>query len=157
MKISSSSFQNGGAIDPRYAMKAIAGGKNISPQVSINDAPANAKSLAIAFIDHHPVARNWVHWLVVNIPPGTASIHEGASLTAMPAGAVELVNTYGRKGYGGPQPPRGTGVHQYELNVYALSDTLKTGDREYSEKEFLDLVKNKVLAKASISGGFENR
>ncbi len=157
MKIASNSFKPGTAIDPKYAMKSIAGGKNISPQISIDDVPAGAKSLAVAIVDRHPVAHNWVHWIAVNIPPKTASIAEGASPGAMPAGCIELVNTFGLKGYGGPQPPRGGGAHQYELTVYALSDALAVREREFTESEFLDLIKNKVLAKASISAGFENR
>lgn len=75
----------------------------------------------------------------------------------MPAGCLELINTFGFRGYGGPQPPRGSGVHRYELAAYALSEALKIGEKELPEAAFLDLVRNKVLAKSTITGGFENR
>lgn len=155
MNLSSSSFKDGGSISPKYAMKAIPGGMNLSPQLGVSGVPAGTKSLAISFIDRYPPARNWVHWLAVNIPPAATSIAEGASGSAMPSGTIELVNTFGKKGYGGPQPPRGSGVHPYELAVYALSETPGFAVREYSEAEFLELIKNKVLAKAKITGGFE--
>ena len=157
MKITSSSFSDGGAIDARFAMKAIAGGKNVSPDIKISGVPNKARSLAITFVDRHPMARSWIHWLAISVPPATAEIPEGASLRAMPAGTVELANTFGDRGYGGPQPPRGSGVHRYELTVYALSDAPAARGHEYTEREFIELVKGKILAKASITGGFENR
>jgi hypothetical protein len=33
----------------------------------------------------------------------------------------ELNNTFGNLGYGGPQPPRGSGPHDYEVALYALT------------------------------------
>lgn len=157
MQLSSISFSNGGSIHPKHAMKAITGGKNLSPHVLIHDIPAGAMSIAIAFIDRHPMARSWVHWLALNIPPSAADIPEGASGASMPAGTLELENTFGLPGYGGPQPPRGSGVHLYELTAYCLSVTLTPATRRPSEKEFIGMIQGKVLAKAKITGGFENR
>lgn len=157
MKIISNSFSDGGVIAPHYAMKAIAGGKNISPHIKISDIPQNAKSLAIAFIDRHPMAQKWVHWLVISVPPQTIEIPESASLSLMPGGSIELVNTFGRKGYGGPQPPRGSGLHNYELAVYALSEGLALKEGEYAERHFLDAAKNKILAVERITAKFENK
>lgn len=154
MKISSSSFRDGGTIAPKHATRAIPGGENISPQIRITDVPAGTASLAVALIDRLPMARNWVHWLVVNIPPARGDIAEGASLKSMPAGALELMNTFGQKGYGGPQPPRGSGVHPYELCVYALSGPLSVSG-ELSERDFLGRIKGLVLEKGKITAGFE--
>ncbi len=157
MQILSNSFPDGGVIPAKFAMKAIPGGSNVSPQARIIGVPPSAQSLAISFVDRHPMARRWVHWLVVNIIPGEIEIPEGASPSRMPAGCLELINTFGFKGYGGPQPPRGSGVHHYELAAYALSEALKIGEKETSEADFLELVRNKVLAKSTITGGFESR
>lgn len=157
MKIESSSYKNNSLIAPKHAMKTIAGGQNISPHIRITDTPPGTVSLAISIIDRHPIANNWVHWLVLNIPPETASIAEGSSLSQMPSGAVELINTFGKKGYGGPQPPRGNGVHKYEMAVYALSDRFTAREMAVTEKEFIALIKNKVLAKDFITGLFENK
>ncbi|MCX7678356.1 MAG: YbhB/YbcL family Raf kinase inhibitor-like protein [Spirochaetes bacterium] len=156
MKISSKSFPNGGFIPPKFAMKAIAGGQNISPHILIEEIPANTQSLAIAMVDRHPIARNWVHWMVANIPPSAAEIQEGAS-GKMPKGSVELENTFGFEGYGGPQPPKGSGVHSYEITVYCLSEIIAPKIRRPSEKEFLSMIEGKILAKAKIIGNFENK
>jgi len=102
------------------------------------------------------MARGWVHWLAAGLAAGDIEVPEGASMSGMPQDCRELVNTFGFRGYGGPQPPRGSGVHRYELAVYALSAIPDIGDGELSERAFLELVKNKVLAKSAITGGFEN-
>jgi phosphatidylethanolamine-binding protein (PEBP) family uncharacterized protein len=36
-------------------------------------------SYAVSIIDRHPIAQNWVHWFVSNIPPVTREIKEHAS------------------------------------------------------------------------------
>jgi Raf kinase inhibitor-like YbhB/YbcL family protein len=59
--------------------------------------------------------------MVINIP---ATIHElplDASNKKMPSGCIEINNSFGFKGYGGPQPPDGTGTHPYIFSVYALN------------------------------------
>ncbi len=154
MRITSRSFEDGGSMPAKHAMKEAPGGANVSPHLLINDIPAAAKSIAVAMVDRHPMARNWVHWLAVNIPPSAAEIEEGSSGT-MPGGALELENTFGFKGYGGPRPPRGSGVHHYEITAYCLSETIAPEMTRPSEKEFIGMVQGKVLAKAKITAGFE--
>jgi Raf kinase inhibitor-like YbhB/YbcL family protein len=110
MQISSSAFQDGGKIPLKYVMPG-AGGQNVSVPLSWTGAPAETESFALAMVDPHPVARNWVHWLVIDIPKNSTSLPEGASGKSMPQGAAELQNSYGKMGYGGPQPPPGSGDH----------------------------------------------
>ena len=59
----------------------------------------------------------FTHWLVYGLPAGITS------LAAVPAGAAEGVNDFGRPGYGGPCPPRGP-AHHYHLVVLALDTRL---------------------------------
>jgi len=59
----------------------------------------------------------FTHWLVYGLPPGTSS------LAAVPAGAAEGVNDFGRRGYAGPCPPRGP-AHHYHFVVLALDTRL---------------------------------
>jgi Raf kinase inhibitor-like YbhB/YbcL family protein len=106
MKITSSAFQDGKLIPTKYAYHGVDGGNNISLPLSWSDVPTGTKSFALSIVDPHPVAKNWVHWFVINIPAGANSISEGASKRAMPIGCKELLNTYGSPGYGGPEPPK---------------------------------------------------
>jgi len=153
--LSSTSFKNAGEIPAKFAMKKIAGGINVSPQLSWKGIPEGTKSLAITCIDLHPVAKSWVHWMVVNIPTNKDSLPEGASGGKMPKGTIELENSFGDIGWGGPQPPPGTGKHEYLLMVYALNiEKVNTGTTSLTEKEFLNVIKGNILAKAEIRGYF---
>ena len=104
MELSSTAFKDGEKIPMHYVMPG-AGGKNISVPLAWSNAPSGTKSFALSMVDPHPVAQNWVHWLLINIPAKVTSLEEGASGKKMPHGSVELKNSFGEIGYGGPQPP----------------------------------------------------
>ncbi len=154
MEITSAAFKDGGKIPIRYVM-VPAGGKNLSLPLVWENAPAGTKSFALSIIDPHPVAQNWVHWFVINIPASTASLPEGASRKTMPAGAVELKNSFGEAGYGGPQPPKGSGEHPYVVTLYALNaEKLELGTSA-SLSAFKKALEGKVIQSAGITGKYE--
>lgn len=154
MEIQSAAFKDRGKIPIQYVMVA-AGGKNLSIPLTWKNVPPGTKSFALSIVDPHPVAQNWVHWLVINIPAGASSIEEGASGKKMPAGAMELKNSFGQTGYGGPQPPKGSGEHPYVVTLYALSsDRLDLG-ASTSLAAFKKALEGKVLQSASITGKYE--
>jgi Raf kinase inhibitor-like YbhB/YbcL family protein len=151
MELLSKAFENGGKIEIRYVMPG-AGGKNISVPLAWNNAPDGTKSFALSMVDPHPVARNWVHWLVIAIPANTSLLDEGASGRSMPHGSIELVNSFGDIGYGGPEPPKGTGDHPYVFTLYALAaGTLDLAARA-SLSAFKKALSGKVITSASITG-----
>jgi Raf kinase inhibitor-like YbhB/YbcL family protein len=154
-KLTSPVFENNQLIPVRYANKSVNGGQNISIPLTWEDAPEGTKSFAIAIIDRHPIARNFMHWLVIDIPGDVTSLPEGASNSfKMPPGSRELITTYGTKGYGGPAPPRGSGAHDYETTIYALSvEKLDLSDR-VSLEEFTRSVEKNALASAALIGKF---
>ncbi len=151
MRVTSTAFQDNGPIPEKYARQG-AGGDNVSIPLWWTDAPEGAKSFAFAMVDTS--ARNWVHWLVINIPVKTTSIIEGASGKSMPEGSKELTNTFGEIGYGGPQPPPSSGVHDYVTTIYALNVAGLDLPQQISYDDFLQALDGKVLAKASITGTF---
>ena len=151
MQLSSAAFKDGGKIPIQYVMPA-AGGKNISLPLSWQGAPQGTKSFAVTIVDPHPVARNWVHWMAINIPAQTSSLEEGASPKNMPVGAKELRNSFGSSGYGGPQPPSGTGDHPYVVTLYALSVDKLELPASTSLAAFNQAIAGKVLASAAVTG-----
>ncbi len=154
MQLQSPAFADKGKIPSQFARQE-AGGRNTSIPLKWSSAPEGTKSFALSIVDQHPVARKWVHWIVVNIPPNVTSLPEGASGRNLPAGAAEVKNSFGTLGYGGPQPPRGTGPHQYLVTIYALK-TAKLGLRENATlADFQNAIKGQVLQEASISGLYE--
>ncbi|MCW1292227.1 MAG: YbhB/YbcL family Raf kinase inhibitor-like protein, partial [Candidatus Rehaiarchaeum fermentans] len=56
--------------------------------------------------------------------------------------AIQLINDFGRRGYDGPFPPKGHGVHHYYFKVFSLSSKLPTNIN--SKEELLREI-NKVL------------
>ena len=153
MELSSAAFKNGEKIPIPYLMPG-AGGKNISVPLAWKHAPSGTKSFALSMVDPHPVAQNWLHWLVINIPAEAASLEEGASKTKMPRGSIELKNSFGEAGYGGPQPPKGTGDHPYVFMLYALKvEKLDLGSSP-SLSAFLKALEGKILGSASITGKY---
>ena len=117
----STSGATGSTIPAKYAMRTVPGGSNVSIPYAWSDAPATTKSFVLVLSDAAPMAHDWVHWAVADIPASSAGLPEGASGTdAMPPGAREFGNTFGFAGYGGPQPPVGSGAHPYVATLYAL-------------------------------------
>lgn len=91
-----------------------------SPPVTWSPGPAGTSGYAITITD--PDAQGFVHWVLLDLPPSTRSLPEGISPAgALPAGARELDNGFGKPGYGGPCPPPGS-RHHYVLTVWAVKD-----------------------------------
>jgi hypothetical protein len=120
-----------------------------------NGAPPETKSFALSIVDLHPIARKWVHWLVIDIPAAVNTLAEGASPSSMPAGAIELKNTYGKIGYGGPEPPKGSGPHDYEFTLYAVSVERLALKADVTLAQFSAALQGKVLETATLVGTFE--
>lgn len=153
-ELTSSAFENNGRIDDKYTKSNV----NTSIPLSWRDAPKGTESFAVFMVDLHPVANNWVHWIVVDIPSNAVLIEEGASGTEkLPKGSRELNNSFSSKGYGGPQPPKGSGDHEYKTIIYALN--VKTIDvpERITFADFQKLVEPAIIASAEISGFYENK
>ena len=156
MKLVCLSYGDGASIPLVHAHRNVKGGRNVSPAFRWEDPPTSTRSFAFSIIDPHPVARNWVHWLLVNIPFRTRELPEGCSRSAsLPAGIREMVNTFGERGYGGPAPPAGSGPHPYVATLYALNvEGLTLGD-DTPLSRFLREIEGKVADEASVRGVFE--
>lgn len=126
-------------------------GKNISPHLSWNNAPAGTKSFAITVYDPDaPTGSGWWHWVVFNIDKSVDTIKTGASNKSMPTGAIESSTSYGSKGFGGACPPKGDKPHRYIFTVYAL-ETEKIEQNADARPELIGFFLNShVIAKASI-------
>jgi Raf kinase inhibitor-like YbhB/YbcL family protein len=153
MEISSKAYKEQERIPDRYVMPG-AGGENVSIPLSWTDPPKGTSSFALTFVDPHPVANDWMHWVVINIPAEVHTLEEGASGKNMPKGAVELTNSFGEKGYGGPQPPPNTGDHPYVATIYALSEPRIELEGKPSLSDFKEALRGKILENRSVTGLF---
>lgn len=131
-----------------------AGGNNVSPDLTWEDAPEGTKSFAVTVFDPDaPTGSGWWHWVVVDIPASVNHIPAGGPV---PAGSVEKVNDFGYVGYGGPYPPPGP-EHHYIHTVHALDvETLGLPADASSAMARLYLSFHE-LGRASFTGTFENK
>lgn len=152
MQLTSAAFPDGGRIPGVYATTR-AGGENRSIPFAWSGAPEGTRSFALAIVDHAPVAHDWVHWVVLDIPKETTSIPEAASGTsAMAPGSRELDNTGGSHGYGGPAPPPGSGDHPYVATLYALSVASVDLPAKVTAEDIDRAMAGKTLATARLTG-----
>lgn len=108
-------------------------GTNQSPQLSWENAPEGTKSFAITMYDPDaPTGSGFWHWVVFDIPANVNELVTNAGnvkLNLAPKNAIQSITDYGIKGFGGPCPPEGHGLHQYIITIYALK-TEKLGTNE---------------------------
>lgn len=152
------SYANGSDIPLKFVHKRVVGGKNISPGYSWIDPPVATKSFALTILDPHPIAKNWIHWMLINIPFRERKIVEGGSRTnSLPLGSKELMNSFSELGYGGPAPPKGSGLHPYVATLYALNvDALKLGV-DTTLRQFLNAIEGRVIDDLEVTGTFEQK
>jgi Raf kinase inhibitor-like YbhB/YbcL family protein len=147
--VRSKSFSDGRAIPRQYTCD----GADISPQLEWPAAPANTKSIAIV-MDDPDAPIDFTHWLAWNIAPQVRELAEGASQQGtMPTGSLEGENDFGKRGYGGPCPPRGN-PHHYFFKVYAL-DILLDLPGGATRKQVDAAMSGHILAQGQIIGTYQ--
>ena len=145
--LESPAFSDGALIPDPYSCQ----GENISPPLTWSDAPSPTVAYVLLLTD--PDAGNFVHWVVYDIPAGATGFAEGQSTAdGLPAGTMQGENGFGKVGYGGPCPPRGSD-HQYVFRIYALSEKLGLPAGE-SREDVEKAMTGKVLARGELSGRF---
>ncbi len=130
-------------------------GTNTSPALAWSGAPEGTKSYAVTMLDPMDDTHYFWHWIAFNIPASVTALPPGASGTEMPQGAVEGVNDYGTKGYGGPCPPRGT-THRYIFNVWALDVPELSLSGDVTGAQARPQLQLHSLGKATLTARYEN-
>lgn len=143
MKISSSSFQEGGSIPKQFSKT----GGDKSPALQFEDVPEEAKSLVLIMDDPDAPSGTFTHWILFNVSPRTKEIHEDAP----PVMATQGRNDYGDIGYGGPKPP--SGEHRYFFKLYALDSVLSLA-RGARRKEIDEAIEGHILDEAELMGRY---
>lgn len=149
MNISSSAFDSGGIIPKQYTCS----GPDISPALKWGGTPAGTKSICLIMDDPDAPVGTWVHWVLYNLPPDTASLAENvAKAETLPNGALQGTNDFKRVGYGGPCPPPGT-PHRYFFKIYALGTKVNLPARA-TKQQLEAAMKGHILDKAELVGKF---
>jgi len=129
-------------------------GKNVSPALAWEGAPAGTKSFALTVYDPDaPTGSGWWHWVVFNIPSTVSELPEGAGNAGgkLPAGATQGRTDFGTPGYGGPCPPAGAKPHRYIFTVFALKTDKIDAPGDASPAMIGFMINANTLAKASLT------
>ncbi|MGE3319889.1 MAG: YbhB/YbcL family Raf kinase inhibitor-like protein [Candidatus Berkiella sp.] len=150
MKILSSAFSHNQSIPTQYTCE----GDDISPPLSWEDIPAEAKSLVLIVDDPDapdPAAPKltWVHWILYNLDPKSEGLAEN---TSIPQGAFAGLTNWNKTKYGGPCPP--IGRHRYFHKLYAL-DTVLPDLKNPSKEALLKAMENHIIAKTELIGTYQ--
>jgi Raf kinase inhibitor-like YbhB/YbcL family protein len=144
LKIFSPAFENGGKIPQEYTCD----GKNVNPPLKIENAPSNAKSLALVFDDIDAPKGTYVHWVIWNIDPGLKEMREDS----VPEGVVQGVSDFKKRNYGGPCPPGR--AHKYIFRIYAL-DTLLRLNPDSTKKDLEKAMEGHIISRAQLTGFYK--
>lgn len=143
IQLTSPAFTDGSRIPDKYTCS----GDDVSPALNIEKIPEGAQSLALIVDDPDAPIGIWDHWIIWNIKP-TELLEEGA----VPVGAVQGTNSFGKLDYGGPCPPPGP-THRYFFKLYALDTMLEL--EEGTRKEDVErAIAGHVLAQTQLMGTY---
>lgn len=145
MQLTSPQFQDGQPLPKLHAYKGE--GHNVAPTLRWTGAPDGTESFALIVDDPDaPREQPWVHWVAYNIPGGAAGLPTDS--------ITQGVNDFGDKGYGGPMPPEGHGLHHYHFKLYALDAWLDLRPG-LSKDALLQKVDGHILDTCEIVGTYE--
>ncbi|MCS5711262.1 YbhB/YbcL family Raf kinase inhibitor-like protein [Candidatus Berkiella aquae] len=152
MKIYSPVFKHNEPIPTKYTCE----GDDISPPLSWEDIPNEAKSLVLIVDDPDapdPAAPKltWVHWILYNLDPKSKGLNEH---TSIPHGASPGLTNWNKTSYGGPCPP--IGRHRYFHKLYAL-DIVLPDLKNPSKEALLAAMENHVIAKTEMIGTYQKQ
>jgi len=121
IEVASPAFADAGRIPSTYTCE----GQDVSPPLTWTGGPPSVE-FALFLTDLDAPGGGFTHWIVFGIPGSTTDIAAGA----LPQGAKEGTNDFGKVGYGGPCPPAGR-PHRYRFTLYGLrtarADQLESG------------------------------
>lgn len=201
MKLTSKTFADRSLIPGRcaFAVKAPKGhvrlSDNLNPELSWTGVPEATRSFVLICTDPDAPTRaddvnqegrevplklpraDFIHWVMVDIPPGVTQIDEGACSRGVtvggkkapegPPGARQGLNDYSGwfsadaemvgeyLGYDGPCPPWNDSVpHHYRFDLYATLQERCPVDGAFTAAQVLEAIAGQTLAQASLIGRY---
>lgn len=147
LRVTSLAFGPSGRMGRKYA----GDGDNLSPPLEWSGAPKGTKEFALICHDPDaPMPHGFTHWVVYGIPASVTELDEGQKPDAFTPG----LNSRGQRGYMGPYPPNGHGVHHYYFWVYALGEELELKPG-LNRAQLLDAISSHILEQARLVGTYE--
>lgn len=154
MQVTSEAFEQHQPIPVKYTGDDV----DISPPITWSNAPAGTREFALIMDDPDaPRPEPWVHWLIYKLPGEVTRLEQNIPTDSKlddPPGVMQGVNSWDQYGYGGPQPPKGHGVHHYHFKVYALDAPLEVKPG-LTKDELLVAMEGHVIGQGELIGTYE--
>jgi Raf kinase inhibitor-like YbhB/YbcL family protein len=119
------------------------GGEGV-PDLRWTAGPPGTSTYALQLVDVDAPNGGFTHWMLANEPPGLRQ--------PTPNTGVSGRNDFGREGYAGPCPPKGS-QHRYVFTVYAVGASLPLRPL-YSHVEFQKALGSQILSQATLTATF---
>jgi Raf kinase inhibitor-like YbhB/YbcL family protein len=151
--VRSRAFVFNARLPPQYT----ADGEGISPPLAWDDVPGDADSIALIVEDaDSPTPHPLVHAIVVDIAPKDSVLEEGAlnSPNHRGAGFETGRNSFFKRAWLPPDPPRGHGEHRYVFQVFALRKGLPFSGVP-GRREFTAVILDRAMAVGCLIGTYE--
>ncbi len=163
IQLRSSAFADGGMVPKTFTCD----GSDRSPPLEWSGVPAQAQSLVLICDDPDAPLGTWSHWVLFNLGPTAKALDDGVppeevivagaaetpgSADHKPPKARQGTNDFGKIGYGGPCPPRGT--HRYFFRLYALDIELDLGSSA-TRSQVLKAMDGHILAEGKLMGRYQ--
>jgi len=146
MELKSAVFKEGEKIPAPFTCD----GDEVNPLLEIKNAPEGVRSFALIVDDPDATGgKTFTHWTLWDISASAGYISEDS----VPGEAVEGTTSFGKIGYGGPCPPKGSVPHRYRFTLYALD--AKLGLPEGASRAALEeAMKGHVIAETTLTGRY---
>ncbi len=119
---------------------------------------------ALICVDLHKVANQWVHLYIPKIAFNKNSFNNKNLLNLNVEETIIGKNTFGNRGYNGPQPPKGSGNHKYVFYLFALkkdaNSKISINEREECKNvaQFIEMVgSTNIIGYTDLSFFYENK
>ena len=145
MTLAAPGISNGGTIPQQYTCE----GRDLSPPLSWDGTPGNAREVAIVVEDPDAPGGTFVHWVVAGIDPGTQMLDAGARLPDARQGR----NSAGDARYTGPCPPQGDKPHRYVFSIYALREPTDAPAGAPADT-MIEQIRDNAIATGRLTGRF---
>ena len=119
---------------------------DVSPPLRWSHIPPHTRTFALRLDDPDAPGGTFTHWTAWNFDAGALALVAGAG----ERWRFEGTNSFGRVGYAGPCPPRGS-THRYVFRLYAFDARLPLR-RGASTGQFAAALRGHVVATARLVG-----
>ena len=163
LRVSSEEFNDGERL-PLECVSTRVGGKNRSPSLLWDHLPPDTSDLILVVEDLDvPVGKPFIHCLAIVVPTRLTSpdrMAMGALSEGDPAAGVRLMRSTIGRGYQGPYPPKGHGVHHYTFQLFACSqpfiDSFNGNEPDrLKPRDVLAQITSPVIGRGRLTGTYQ--